>query len=192
MRTSRRAEDSMFSCGKRLEPGESDPAVVCRHSWPCPSPLGSVLVGQGYVHIQAQQRSSTGIRTPQPNRSDYAVLRRVIAIIGTTQLDDGPGRQHHQPWHPQQFPASVDVVDGRNVRRLSPRDRGLGVAAASIAQLRHITPFGMVGRVTGLRLLLYFTAVQPEREFEKCVELRGLEPLAFWMQTRRMQVIEGR
>jgi hypothetical protein len=159
--------------------------AVRRHSRPCRSPLGSVLVGQGYVHIQAQQRSSTGVRTPQPNRPDYAVLRRVIGIIGTTELDDGPGRQHHQSRHPQQFPAGVDVVDGRNVRRLSPRDRRLGVVAANIAQLSHITPFGMVGRVTGIRLLLYFTAVQREREFEKCVELRGLEPLAFWMQTRR-------
>jgi hypothetical protein len=36
------------------------------------------------------------------------------------------------------------------------------------------------------------TAVQQEPKFEKCVELRGLEPLAFWMQTRFVEVIEGR
>ena len=33
--------------------------------------------------------------------------------------------------------------------------------------------------------LLYAAAVQGGQVFEKCVELRGLEPLAFWMQTRR-------
>ncbi len=32
--------------------------------------------------------------------------------------------------------------------------------------------------------LLYATAVHGGHVFEKCVELRGLEPLAFWMQTR--------
>jgi hypothetical protein len=33
--------------------------------------------------------------------------------------------------------------------------------------------------------LLYAAAVRKGDVFEKCVELRGLEPLAFWMQTRR-------
>jgi hypothetical protein len=33
--------------------------------------------------------------------------------------------------------------------------------------------------------LLYTAAVYAGHVFEKCVELRGLEPLAFWMQTRR-------
>ena len=31
--------------------------------------------------------------------------------------------------------------------------------------------------------LLYIVAVYGGQVFEKCVELRGLEPLAFWMQT---------
>ena len=35
------------------------------------------------------------------------------------------------------------------------------------------------------RTLLYGAAVHGGHVFEKCVELRGLEPLAFWMQTRR-------
>ena len=34
------------------------------------------------------------------------------------------------------------------------------------------------------RTLLYGAAVHGGHVFEKCVELRGLEPLAFWMQTR--------
>ena len=33
--------------------------------------------------------------------------------------------------------------------------------------------------------LLYYAAVRGAHVFEKYVELRGLEPLAFWMQTRR-------
>jgi hypothetical protein len=31
--------------------------------------------------------------------------------------------------------------------------------------------------------LLYVAAVRGGQVFEKCVKLRGLEPLAFWMQT---------
>ena len=31
--------------------------------------------------------------------------------------------------------------------------------------------------------MLYIAAVHGGQVFEKCVELRGLEPLAFWMQT---------
>ena len=34
-------------------------------------------------------------------------------------------------------------------------------------------------------LLLYAVAVNAGQEFEKPVELRGLEPLTFWLQTRR-------
>jgi hypothetical protein len=33
--------------------------------------------------------------------------------------------------------------------------------------------------------LPHTAAARRAKEFEKCVELRGLEPLAFWMQTRR-------
>jgi hypothetical protein len=61
----------------------------------------------------------------------------------------------------------------------------LGVLAANVVQLHHMTPFGIVCRMSGIWTLLYVTAAQRERKFEKCVELRGLEPLAFWMQTRR-------
>jgi len=42
------------------------------------------------------------------------------------------------------------------------------------------------------RTLLYGAAVHGGHVFEKCVELRGLEPLAFWMQTSLMKVGEGR
>ena len=40
--------------------------------------------------------------------------------------------------------------------------------------------------------MLYFAAVYGGDVFEKCVELRGLEPLAFWMQTSRIEVVDGR
>jgi hypothetical protein len=40
--------------------------------------------------------------------------------------------------------------------------------------------------------LLYAAAVHRGHMFEKCVELMGLEPLAFWMQTSLMEVGEGR
>jgi hypothetical protein len=33
------------------------------------------------------------------------------------------------------------------------------------------------------QMLLYAAAAHGRQKFEKCVELRGLEPLAFWMQT---------
>ena len=47
---------------------------------------------------------------------------------------------------------------------------------------RYIIPGPMM---PGSHTLLYAAAVYGGQEFEKLVELRGLEPLAFWMQTRR-------
>ena len=45
----------------------------------------------------------------------------------------------------------------------------------------HLTPRSQM--MWSSQTLLYAAAVRGGQAFEKCVELRGLEPLAFWMQT---------